>query len=190
MEKFNMNYSDKNIPIPSRQDYKIHLISKTEKFIKRIRWKPLEFLGKLESTEKETYGFKSRTCPPIVEEVANFEHDLMMMIKNIQFKYIKNDFQKQLKKDILEIQKCEKVLIPADKSRNIYKMETADYDKLLHDNITKTYKKSDQRNINNINRDAKKIAVDLDLEDRIEKMQESESYITVKDHKEDFPHRL
>ena len=48
-------------------------------------------------------------------------------------------------------------------------METADYDKLLHDNKTRTYKKSDQRNINNINRDAKKIAVDLDLEDRIEK---------------------
>ena len=190
MEKFNMNYSDKNIPIPSRQDYKIHLISKTEKFIKQIRWKALEFLGKLESTEKETYGFKSRNCPPFVEEVANFEHDLMMMIKNIQFKYIKNDFQKQLKKDMSEIQKCEKVLIPADKSRNIYKMETADYDKLLHDSITKTYKKSDQRNTNNINRDAKKIAVDLDLEDRIEKMQESESYITVKDHKEDFPHRL
>ena len=190
MEKFNMIYSDKNIPIPSRQYYKIHLISKTEKFIKRIRWKALEFSGKLESTEKETYGFKSRNCPPIFEEVANFEHNLMMMIKNIQLKYIKNDVQKQLKKDISEIQKCEKVLIPADKSRNIYKMERADYDKLLHDNITKTYKKSDQRKINNINRDVKKIAVDLDLEDRIEKMQESESYITVKDHKEDFPHRL
>ena len=190
MEKINIDYSDKNIPIPSQQDYKIHLISKTEKFIKRIRWKALEFLGKLEPTDKETYGFKSRNCPPNVEEVANFEHDLMMMIKNIQFKNIKNDFQKQLKKDISDIQKCEKVLIPADKSRNIYKMETADYDKLLHDNITKTYKKSDQRKINNINKDAKKIAIDLDLEDRIDKMQESESYITVKDHKEDFPHKV
>ena len=29
-----MNYSDKNIPIPSKEDYKIQLISKTEKFIK------------------------------------------------------------------------------------------------------------------------------------------------------------
>ena len=92
-----------------------------------------------------------------------------MMIKNIQFKYIKNDFQTKLKEDILNIQKCEKVLIPADKSRNIYKMETADYKKLLHDNIKTTYKKSDQRKINNINRDAKKIAIDLDQEDRIEK---------------------
>ena len=28
MERFNMNYSDKNIPIPSQEDYKIQLISK------------------------------------------------------------------------------------------------------------------------------------------------------------------
>ena len=55
MEKFDMDYSDKNIPIPSRQDYKIHLLSKTEKFIKRIRWKALEFSGKPESTEKKTW---------------------------------------------------------------------------------------------------------------------------------------
>ena len=170
MEKFDMDYSDKNIPIPSRQDYKIQLLPKTEKFIIRIRWKALEFLGNLESTEKETYGFKSRNCSPIVEEVANFEHDVMMMIKNIQFKNINNDFQTKLRNDISDIQKCEKVLIPADKSRNIYKMETADYKKLLHDNITRTYKKSDQRKIDNINKDAKKIALVLDLEHRIEKI--------------------
>ena len=62
--------------------------------------------------------------------------------------------------------------------------------KLWHDNITRTDKKSDQRKINNINTDTKKIALVLDLEDRIETMQESESYITVKEHKEDFPHKI
>ena len=51
-------------------------------------------------------------------------------------------------------------------------METAGYKKLLHDNKTKSYKKWDQIKINNINKDAKKIAVVLDLEDRIEKAQE------------------
>ena len=121
MEKFNMDYSGKNIPIPSQQYYKIHLPSKTEKLIKRIRRKALEILGKLESTGIEIYGFKSENCPSIVEEVANFKHDLIMMIKNIQLTNIKNDFQTKLKKDILDIQKLEKVLIPADKSRNIYK---------------------------------------------------------------------
>ena len=61
----------------------------------------------------------------------------MMMIKNIQFKKKnKNNFQTKLKNDISDIQKCEKVLKPADKSGNIYKMETTYYKKLLHDNIT------------------------------------------------------
>ena len=69
-------------------------------------------------------------------------------------------------------------------------MEMPDYKNLLHDNITKSYEKLDPRKINNISKDAKKKALVLDLEDRIEKMQESESYITVKDHKEHFPHKI
>ena len=42
------------------------------------------------------------------------------------------------------------------------------YNKLLHDYITTTDKKADERKINNITRDAKKIAIDLDLENRTE----------------------
>ena len=190
MEKFNMNYSDKNIPIPTKQNYKIQLISKTEKFIKRIRWKALQFLGKLESTDKLTYGFKTRHCPPVVDELTNFENDLMLMIKNIQFKNIKNDFQNKLKEDINEIKNSNKIFVSADKSRNIYKMEKEEYNKLIHENITKTYKKTNKNRINTINKTAKKIASDLELEDRIDKMQESECYITIKDHKEDFPNKL
>ena len=83
MERFNMNYSDKYIPIPSKEEYKMQLISKTEKFIKRMRWKILEILGNLHS-DKITFGFKSRNCPPIVQELKNFENELMFMIKNIQ----------------------------------------------------------------------------------------------------------
>ena len=59
MEKLYINYSEKNIAIPSKKKYKIHLISKVEKFIKRMRWKALQSLGKLESTNKETFGFRS-----------------------------------------------------------------------------------------------------------------------------------
>ena len=57
MEKFYLIYPEKNIPIPSNEQYKIHLISKAEKFIKRMRWKALLFLRKLESTDKETFSF-------------------------------------------------------------------------------------------------------------------------------------
>ena len=49
------------------------------------------------------------------------------------------------------------------------------------------YMKTDKKKVRAINVDAKKIAKDLELEDRIEKMQESECYITVKDHKHHKP---
>ena len=38
-----------------------------------MRWKALKFLGRLESSEKETFGFRSRKCPPVVDELTNFE---------------------------------------------------------------------------------------------------------------------
>ena len=69
-----MNYSDKNKLIASKEDYKIKLISKMEKFIKRMRWKAAEFLGNLHSSDKVTVVFKSRNCPPIVRELENFEN--------------------------------------------------------------------------------------------------------------------
>ena len=69
-------------------------------------------------------------------------------------------------------------------------MDRETYEKLLHENIKKTCKKTDKKSVRAINVDAKKIAKDLELEDRIEKMQKSECYVTVKHHKEDFPHKI
>ena len=155
-----------------------------------MRRKALEFLGKLHSSDKITYGFKSRNYPPIVHELENFENELLFLIKNIQFRKVNNNFQSQLNEDIKQIKGDSKIFVPADKSRNIYKMDKETYEKLLHENITKTYKKTGKKRVRAINVDAKKIATHLELEDRIEKMQESECYITVKDHKEDFPHKI
>ena len=125
-----------------------------------------------------------------MHELENFENELLFLIKNIQFRKVNNNFQSQLNEDIKQIKGDSKIFVPADKSRNIYKMDKETYEKLLHENITKTYKKTDKKRVRAINVDAKKIAKDLELEDRIEKMQESECYITVKDHKEDFPHKI
>ena len=106
------------------------------------------------------------------------------MIKNIQFRKVSNNFQSQLNEDIKQIKGDSKIFVAADKSRNIYKMDKETYEKLLHENITKTYNKTDKKRVRAINVHAKK------LEDRIKNMQESERYITVKDHKEDFPPKI
>ena len=73
MEKFNINYSKKNIPLPSEKEYTTQLISKVENVTKRMRWKALQFLGKLEGNNKETFGFRSLKCPPVVDELVPFE---------------------------------------------------------------------------------------------------------------------
>ena len=185
-----MQYFSKNIPIPSKEDYKIHIISKTELFLKRMRWNALAFLGKLQKDEAEKQGFRSRNYPPVVNELTNFENDMQLMIKNISFKRANNPFQTQLKNDIDNTKSSNKIIVPADKSCNIYKLEKNDYDKLLTGNITKAFKKSSRTKVNNINYNTKRITENLSLEDRVEKRYENEAYITIKGHKKDFSNKI
>ena len=190
MERLEVNYSTKNIPIPSKNEYRTQLMAKVEHVTKRMRWKALEFLGRLHGTQKVTYGFRSRKCPQTVPELAEFESDLMKMVKNVKFKSIRNDFQNRLRRDIQTIKETNSILVAADKSRNIYKMSKDDYNKNLVENITKTYKKSNEKKVKNINQETQKIVKDLGVDDRVEIMQTGEVYITVKDHKDDFPNKL
>ena len=100
MERFNLDYSKKNIPIPSKEEYKLLLTAKTNSFIKRMRWKALEFLGQLPLKFKETYGFKSKNSPPAVTELRKFEEDLFSLIKSIEFRNTDNTLQKKMRTDI------------------------------------------------------------------------------------------
>ena len=59
-----------------------------ENIIKRMRWKSLKFCNKLSTREIETYGFPSNKCPSTIDELSAFKSDLLMMIKNIEFRKI------------------------------------------------------------------------------------------------------
>ena len=69
-------------------------------------------------------------------------------------------------------------------------MSKEDYQKHLRNNITKTYKKSIRKRLSDINLDAKEIVQKLEIDDRVDKMQETGAFVTIKDHKEGFPHTL
>ena len=112
------------------------------------------------------------------------------MIKNIEFRNANNTFQEKLRNDIKELSQENKVFVSADKSTNIYKMDKESYEKLLFENVTKTHKKSTEQKLKTINKDAKRIVEKLEIDDRIKKMKETQTYITVKNHKEDFPHKI
>ena len=77
-------------------------------------------------------------------------------------------------------------LIPAEKSNKLYKISKDTYRKLLQDNITKSYKKSNVALINNINKEGKAIASELKLDDTIKQFNQREAFVSLKDHKANF----
>ena len=62
-------------------------------------------------------------CPPPDNEMKNFDNEWLLMVKNIEFKNVKNEFQQRLKEDINEIETRDKTFVAEDKSRHTYKME-------------------------------------------------------------------
>ena len=81
------------------------------------------------------------------------------------------------------------IFIFADKTRNIYEASLDTYNKLLHDNITKTYKHGSEDTIDEIDSELKDISNNLGIGDKIEKMKKREAFISLKDHKENFENK-
>ena len=73
---------------------------------------------------------------------------------------------------------------------SVYKLNQSEYKKLLKENITKTHRKPDRQKVHNVSSHAKKMIEKLPISNRIEKLQETEAYITIKDHEEDFPNKI
>ena len=91
METFNITYSKKNTNFVWKR-VQVEVNHETENFLKRMSWKALAFLGKLKSSDKDNYGFKTVKCPSSVKELGPFESDMMDMIKNLEFKRLITNF--------------------------------------------------------------------------------------------------
>ena len=188
----------KNIPIPPKTAYLKKLIEKVENVIKRMRWKAFFFEQDgeqdgenheeqgIDQDENNNYGFKSRKCLPQIEDMEKFEDELSDMVRNIKFRRVRDDFQDKLKDDIKQINNSSKALISADKTTNLYELDKTQYDKSLHQTVTKTYKKAKKNISNIINEEAKDLATELDIENRMECMAKQQAFISLKDHKENF----
>ena len=122
----------------------------------------------------------------IINELSGFEKDVYHLISNIEFSHKGNNFQRRIKKDIKAIQSKDKVIIEAEKTRNLYALEANDYKKLLRDNVTKDYKKINGAVESEINKISKNIAQKLHVYGKMELFQKKQPFITLKDHKENF----
>ena len=93
MGRSTIKYPTKDIPTLSKDEYEIQFASKVKNLPKE--WDgELEFLGKLNRSTKETYGFTCRECPPVVPELIRFT-ELKLMIKKFEHKRADNYFFKK-----------------------------------------------------------------------------------------------
>ena len=141
-------------------------------------------------SDKRTFGFNTEVTAPYSAELKLFEDDLLELTANVKYKPVRNDFQNNLTKDIKKIDESKEVIVEADKTGNLYKVNPDVYRKLLTENVTKEYKKDNEENVFKTNKEAAILVKNLNIEERVDAMQESNAYITIKDHKPGFPNKI
>ena len=190
LEAKDFGYSLKNIPIPTKSAYMKCLVEKVESLLIRMRWKMKfsEVENRESNKDKVTnyYGFKSKNMPPQNDLLKLFEEDLLTLVRNVEFKQVKEPFMNKLREDVKMIADSKDVFVFADKTRNLYPIAVEDYKKVLKENVTKCYKKTKSQTVNDIDEEAADIAVDLKLEGRMECYAKKEAFVTFKDHKDNF----
>ena len=167
-------------------------MAQIEKFIIRLRWKVYWFKNPQQGDveRKETYGFNPASKPPWDIDIRDFEEDLIRMVSEIEMKSFDNPLQARMKKDLTRINSSKKMIVSADKTSNLYMMEVEDYKKLHTKEIQKEYKVARENQAVRINCEAAKIVRRMDLDDRVEAMAMKKSFLTIKDHKPDWPRKI
>ena len=79
------------------------------------------------------------------------------------------------------------MFVSADKTRNMYGSDFKEYDKLLNNNVTNSYKKSNIKTVNEINKEANVLTEKSKMNYRVQCITKNETFIAIKDHKPNFP---
>ena len=162
MDKLQFDHSLKNIPLHSNKAVLTSTLQEAELLIKRMRWRAFWYDRRDEEIEPTTeyYGFKTHNTPPH-PLLKDFEDDLFKLVKGMKFLKVKNEFLSNLGKFKKEVKKCEDIIVKVEKTRNIYTLEKEDYTKLLNNDITKDYHKSNGDHVTSINKETQQHAIDL-----------------------------
>lgn len=196
MEPLHFAYSLKNIPSCTQQSYLKNLINRTEDFISRIRWKAFFFeeddddYRARQEEQKDTFGFRSSNTPPINKDLTAFENDVYKLIASVKFRKVSNEFQDKINGDVSMIKASSKAIVPADKTGNFYQLPVEEYQRLINRSIESEYRKAPGGTAQRINSEAAGIADMLDLKSRMQKLQTSQAFVLLKDHKPDFATKL
>ena len=189
-EHISLGYSKKNIPTPSRREYEMLFMESAESVLRRVKWKAFHALNPGQESGIQSFGFNTTKAPPAVPQLKQFEYDLIGMLKKVKFVNKPNTFQKTLREDILKLKEGNKLIMSADKTSNLYKVEVEDYRKSIRNEITGAYKKVNRDQVDETNSEAANLVANLNIAERVDQFSENDAFITVKDTKEGFPGRV
>ena len=99
---------------------------------------------------------------------------------------VSKEFLNKLNEDIYKIRSSDKMFVSADKTRNYYKITEENYNKILHDNITKTYKKAQPSLPKMIDMEARKTTKIFNIDNKMDITAKCQCFVTIKDHKDDL----
>ena len=88
--------------------------------------------------------------------------------------------------DLKKIQSSKNVVVLTDKTANLYEMSPDQYNSLLKNIITKTYRKTELITKTWVDKETRKLSKPLKLDNKMECYAERHALITLKDHKENF----
>ena len=214
MEKLDIDISLKNIGSVSWNIYEKICVDSIEDLIYRMRWKYYHFKkdkrrknaqnivmdnqtqfnyvdssDQQEEFNNEFYGLKTNIQAPFDKDLKPWEDDMVDMISNLKKRNYRSAFQDKIRHIEVILRNSDKILISSDKTDNHYFIEKNEYIKNLRNCITKDYRKSDFEEIEQADIEAASLAKKLGIEWRLEKTALKPAFITVKDHKEDWPAR-
>ena len=192
MEQINFGgKSMKNIPYGSKKEYAKQMTHSVRKTLFAMRWAAFFYLGmntKENEEEKETFGFPSQSKVPKIDELADFSNEVTDLIDKTKWRRnTSNPLQQEMRNIVRDnLTNNPNMIGKADKSSNWYNVTAEDYDRRFHDHITQDYKKGSLDDFNEVLRNDKAIAEDLEIDDRVFATMPREAYGTYKDTKENF----
>ena len=189
-EKVKFNYSTKNIPINNKAEYTVLMYQKVYQLIEKMRWKAFFFNQDQKRKTPTKRIFPTRRSAPQDKRLVEFENALYKIINNIKFKKHNSKFQTKMKNDLNKIELSNKLFVFADKSNNLYKVDKYTYEKILNEKICTEYKISNKNTINKINDETYNLIKTHNVEGKIPKLQQKQAFITIKDHKDNFPNKI
>ena len=194
LRRLDLPYSMKNIPILSQFNYEKLFIYRAEDLAERMRWAVIHDKQKEkidESERRNTYDFRTSARAPACPELKEFEDDLFGLIRDIERRHISDPLQDRMKADLTYIKSLQnEIVVCSDKTSQLYIMNVEEYKAFQKREIMKNYRRVDVDVVNQIDTEAASLAHDVNLDNRIEGMALQPSFLTIKDHKEDFPGKL